>query len=97
MGSPIDIPTVSSKLNLHVPPAMPPVSARMVADALVSDQIIVLVMAAAAPRAGLGEISPVRAGGVAVRIRYADLTNSPPPPADVRLGGPQGQRGGDDA
>lgn len=75
-----DLSTVSKRLDPHIPPAMPPVSARMVADALApdSDQIIVF----------LAEVSPVAAHGVAVRIRYPDLTNSAPVPVDVRLGGP---------
>ncbi len=93
-----DWPTVSKRIDPYIPPAQPFVTARMAADAAApdSDQIVVFVLAATAPAcAGLGEVSPIRARGVAVRIRYADLTNSPPPPVDVRLGGPCCTTGGD--
>lgn len=77
---------VSRYLEGAVPPATDDTDVRTVAAAMADDNAKITVFTSAC----LGEISPVRATGLAMRLGRADLTNSRPPSASVRLGGTMG-------
>lgn len=64
---------ITKLLDAHIPEPVPGVIAAQIArDAQRSDQIIVFVLAARAPFAGLGEVSPLRARSIACEIRGGD-------------------------
>lgn len=77
---------LAERFDRAIPPASPPTdAARVAAAAADSDQIIIIAPTAGCLSPCLGEISPLRAEGVAVRIEYSDLTDCPPPPPAARL------------
>lgn len=63
--------SLTAGLDNHIPPAVPATAAALIAgSAADSNQIVVFVVAKAPNFAGLGEISPVSARGIAARIRF---------------------------
>lgn len=71
MGSPAFI---TALLEAHIPPTVPATAAgHIAAAAQTSDQIVVFVLAAAAPCGGLGEISPTKARRIAETIRFGEM------------------------
>lgn len=80
---------LAEALDDAIPPAVSAraLNNRIVAAAAAGDQITVIVAPPPFTSACLGEISPVHATGVALRLRFTDMGHGRTAPAHVRMGG----------